>query len=277
MEKRFPPTQKKLKKARAQGDIAKSREISGGSALVVGACYLGAVYFGYQALEQFFIQAFHGLGDFHIDSMLVYAWYGLRSLLLAVVPFFLVVFFTVFLVEVLQVGMVISFEPLKFKFERLNVFNGLKRLLGFEREATLPFWYEGAKSVVYLLGLSAIFFFSGFFFFGRMSIGDVLSADFFAVEEVLDALYWTTVRAVGPGLLFILVVSGVDYLYQRARRMKRLSMDATELRKEFREDEGAPEMRGLRKNLHQELLLQEIVSGVRKGRVIVVNKESIRL
>lgn len=272
MEKRFPPTQRKLRKARAQGDTAKSREISGGSALVIGACYLGTVCFGYQALEQFFIQAFHGLGDFHIDSMLVYAWYGLRSLLLAVVPFFLLVFFTVVLVEVLQVGLVVSFEPLMFKIERLNMFNGLKRLLGFEREAaTLPFWYEGAKLVVYLIGLSAIFFISGW-----MSFVEVLSADFVAVEEVLDALYWTTVRAVGPGLLFILAVSGTDYLYQRTRRMKRLSMDATELRKEFREDEGAPEMRGLRKNLHQEMLLQEIVSGVRKGRVIVVNKESIR-
>ena len=62
-----------------------------------------------------------------------------------------------------------------------------------------------------------------------------------------------------------------DVLLERMLHEKRLRMDIAELRKELRQSEGNPELRALRRQLHQSLLHHELVQGVRKARILVVN------
>lgn len=54
----------------------------------------------------------------------------------------------------------------------------------------------------------------------------------------------------------------------------RLGMDAEELKRELREDEGDPQQKGMRKRMYQEFISQSIVNGVRQAALLVLGRSS---
>ena len=73
-------------------------------------------------------------------------------------------------------------------------------------------------------------------------------------------------------MVAVVILGVVDSLEQRRRRRERLKMDREELKKEFRESEGDPELMGLRKQMHRELLMTGMLQSVRKAKVVVVDR-----
>jgi type III secretory pathway component EscU len=78
------------------------------------------------------------------------------------------------------------------------------------------------------------------------------------------------------GCVAILVVAGVvDYQIRRRRYHRELSMSHEELQRELREDEGDPVMKAHRRAVQEVLSMEELVSRVRKARVVVVEPRGI--
>jgi len=70
-----------------------------------------------------------------------------------------------------------------------------------------------------------------------------------------------------------LLLGGLDLLSEQKKRRKRLRMDFEEFKRELREAEGDPEMKGMRKQLAHEILFHGFLQSIRRAKVVVVNKD----
>jgi len=271
-QKRFAPTSRKLRKARKDGDVAKSRDLAAVFLLPGGAAILW-FYNEYRDLISFAHSAWSGGQDFHTNTVLVYAYQSARVLIGLVWLFFLVIFLIVFVVESFQVGFCFSVKTLAFDLSRLSFVNGLRRMLGLEvteaEGSAIPgVFYEVFKTVILvsclcclggLCALAAV----------RSSLGEV----FQQASDIVTFVELYCGATLGGFLIICSIAAWVDYARARKKRFKRLAMDLEELRRDLRESEGDPELRGMRKLLHQELALHGLLEGVRKARVLVVDRE----
>lgn len=273
--KNFEPTTRKLRRARQEGDVAKSRDLC--AALSLGLGLMFSIYLiSFIGLE--FLakcqKMFEPAKDITSENMLVFISYPMRSGLWLSGAILLVVFFVVLLAELLQVGIQFSFKPLAFKAERLNPAQGLKRLLGYDGEDSKSggphrLLLEGAKSLLYIIVPALI---GGHFIWE--AVQQAIQLEPGCAEELLALIAREAKKGVAAVSSVYLVLGVADYLFQRRKRRKRLMMDREELQREFRESEGDPQYRGMRKAMHQELLHQNLTEQLRRSRVLIVNKEN---
>jgi flagellar biosynthesis protein FlhB len=71
--------------------------------------------------------------------------------------------------------------------------------------------------------------------------------------------------------MVFLILGAADYLLQQKLHMKQLMMSKYEVQKEFKEEEGDPHVKHMRRELHHELLAQSMVENVPKAHAVVVN------
>ncbi len=276
--KRFAATQQKKRKSREDGDVAKSRDITGVLTVFSGVIALSLVFFAQTDLIDFIrncfsIENLSPGADFSINNVLIYTNNAGSVLVYTCLIVLGVCFVVAFISEAMQVGLVLSFKALSFKFDRLNFFKGLRRLVGIEEENSGVPWaatklYEVGKMCVVMFGgvgltiLVGILFVRNYSFFQFADLTTFLTTGVFAIVGLIVVL-----------VVFFLSLGTIDLLVARTRRAKRLRMDDEEFKREMRESEGDAETKTMRKQLHQELLIQGIIQGVRKAKVLVVDNK----
>ncbi len=67
------------------------------------------------------------------------------------------------------------------------------------------------------------------------------------------------------------VIAALDFLYQKYKWTQDHMMSMDEVKREFKESEGDPQVKGKRKQLHQEMIQQGQISNTRKAKVLVTN------
>ena len=264
--KRFPPSAKKLRKAREQGDVAKSRLATTIAHLSIGCLYL---FFNRWNCDYFEIFPHNNWGltaRINEESMVVFAAETWQVLVSLTIPFFLVVFCAVFLAEVLQTGVVLRFGALSFDLRRLSISGGMKRMIGCTPEAKVPgILVEALRLTLQLtIGAAALFAVALWWLLPAVSsqlsgAGDVLAAASRIVASVAMLILVPTAA-----------VAAISVLRSRALRRARLSMDAQEVRAELREDEGDPEVRAARAIMMRELEQSALEVQVRDAQFVAV-------
>ncbi len=66
-------------------------------------------------------------------------------------------------------------------------------------------------------------------------------------------------------------IAAIDFLYARYKWKREHMMSIDEVKQEFKESEGDPQIKGQRKQLQRELMNQNTLSNVRKAKVLVTN------
>jgi flagellar biosynthetic protein FlhB len=82
-------------------------------------------------------------------------------------------------------------------------------------------------------------------------------------EEVLQMFLWIA--------LILTALAVVDYAWQRHQMMESLKMTREEMKRERMEEEGTPEVKGRRRQMHRDLSLNRILEEVPNADVIVTN------
>ena len=128
-EKTEPATAKRLKDARSEGKVAKSKELNSAFGLIVlflclkifisnvGERLLSVFYFVYENMADFTLSTEGHLSSKEMAGLLqeiIIQW------LLTVLPFFLFGFAVTFLVSLIQVGWVVSTKPMQPKLSKIN-------------------------------------------------------------------------------------------------------------------------------------------------------------
>lgn len=268
--KRFAATGRKLKRAREDGDVAKSRDLTAVVVLSVGFCW---IYWGLSPLERVltnFKTRFSALQDFSTESMLLSAADALEVIGYVLVPALALVAISGLLVELFQAGFHFSLKPLAPKMSRLDIGENLKRILGIDEanESSLPttLLFELAKSSIQITVFTVLMVGVLLWAVPVLVVGAVDE-----MHEVLKVGRYVSVRVGALLLLAVLLAAIADFYVVRRRRAQRLRMDAEEFKRELRESDGDPELRGMRKQLHQEAAFHGIVQNVRRAKVVVVD------
>ncbi len=269
-EKKFPASAKKLREARKRGETAKSNTLTG--AVTLSACIIYGIFSRSELhnISDFMEKSLLRSADFHSNNVLVYATEALGLTIGVLSPFFLVVSLAAILAEIAQVGVLFSVEALKPRFERLNLFQGLGRLLGVQEQDTGGSLLQGLlKHALYLLLLCSSFL--GVLLYCSDFI---LGIDYQDTQQIFDVIALAIGSLSITSVFLLLLLGGFELIYQRSRLAKRLRMDTEEFRREHRESQGDPNTRGMRRQLHQELLLHGLNQDVRKATLVVTGREA---
>jgi len=266
--KRFPATKQRIKKAYQQGDIPKSKEITTLAILITGFIWIFCSTLNGSKLQDYYIKMHDQLADFNSEDMLLYASVAIRVLVEILGPFLLLMFLLAGFIEFAQGGFRLNFNAISFKLKRLNMAENLKNIFrASESSPPTKLAYEvlrrGLLLIVFLVvSFSALLIFSL----------ELLHSNLGGLAELNLALSKYATMIICVNLAVFALYAVVDFAISKKRWSDKLRMDTEEFKKELRDTDGNPELKGMRNQLHQEILRNSLVQGVRKARVVVSNQ-----
>lgn len=262
-EKTEQPTDKKLEDARRDGETSKSSDLPAAALFLIGAGALSAG--GSQLGEHLGLLLKIGLDVGHIASpdydMMRAIQAALVQALWILLPVCGVALLVPGLVMMAQVGINISFKPLEPKFNAINPASGIKRLFSLRSlidlgKMTVTAILLGA--VLYQLLLALLPVAAGLSYqtpIGVVQMSWALLCKFLAVA----------------GFVYLLVGS-LDFGIQKWLFVRDHRMSKDEIKREYKESEGDPEMKGKRKQMAREIVEEEPVKNrIAGAQAVVVN------
>jgi type III secretion protein U len=260
-EKTEQPTDHKVRKAREDGQVAKSKDFT--QALLIGALFgytlvMAGDIFKHLGEMISLPGQLHGM-DFK-DAVSIAMAALVRDAVELLVPYLLIVIGVGVFAEALQTGMLVSFKALMPKGDKLDPIKNLQQMF------TMKNFVEFIKSCLKVAFLSFLVF-----FVVRDSLDTMIKiplagigAAGIALGEMVRILTVNTFICFG----FIAVL---DVAWQRYSYIKGLMMSMEEIKQEYKQMEGDPHMKGHRKELAREIALGEMVENTRKASVVVTN------
>ncbi len=264
-EKTEQPTDHKLRKAREDGQVAKSKDFT---QTLLLAALLGYTLVASDSLVKRFVEimgapamvygmSFRGAASI----MLSQAW---DATLWLVMPYVLIVLVVGIFAEVVQTGVLFAFKALIPKGDKLNPVTNLKQM--FSMKNMVEFVKSLAKVIFLSILVAKVL---------RDSLDPLIKipaagmgAVGLAVVDMMTTLVIYTFLAYTAIALF-------DFAYQRYSYIKGLMMSMEEIKQEYKQMEGDPHVKSHRRQLAQEIAMGEMVENTRKASVVVTNPTHI--
>jgi flagellar biosynthetic protein FlhB len=255
-------TQHRREKARKEGDILHSRELSAAAGTLAGVIALGAL--GSRTLLAW-RAAFAGFLDLGAPARWEPAemqptLYALRRLSLSVLAplgtVMAVVAMAALAVGILQTGGVNFYAgAIGFKLDRINPVSNIKNLFSLRAASRL------AKSVI------------------PASLLAVFAVQRIARQLTIPPFSTARLELLGSDVYGLLVAaawllfgwSAIDYLVEWQSRESRLKMSRQDLRDEFKETEGNPQIRSRIRSLQRQMRRRRVKADVSKAAVVLTN------
>ncbi len=261
-EKNEEPTPHKLREARKKGQIAKGKDITGALLLFVSFFSLQAtamtMWTNLGNLSRFaFEQIPREFSTPVVGKILEEA---LILFLLTVGPMFAATFAVALIVEALQTGFLITFEPLTPKLEKLNPIEGIKKMFALKQ------WVELLNSLAKMIVVIWIIY-------------GAIKAKFYLVLESQQMSLWQMMIAVGDIVmtvvirvgLFYIVLAFIDYFYQRWEYLKQMRMSKKDIKEEYKRLEGDPMIKQRQRDAARALASGRQMGAVPGADVVVTN------
>jgi flagellar biosynthetic protein FlhB len=175
-------------------------------------------------------------------------------------PFLLVVMVVGLASNLLQVGFIFSTRSLQPDFARLNPLEGLKRM--FSQRAAVDFLKSSMKALLIAYIVYA------YFKDNAVEIIRLIQDDGMVLGPHIARLCWglfikaTTV---------MVVIAGLDYMYQRWHYEKSIRMTKQEAKEEYKRGEGDPLIKSRIRQRAREIARQRMMSSVPGATLVVTN------
>ena len=258
-------TPRRLQQAKEKGQVARSKELASASVLIVGALTL--MWFGgmlAQALADIMSRLFHLQRKEIYDVGLLFN-IALGAAKDLAFPLFLILItlFVAALIGAAGVGGVsFSMEAARPKPSKMNPLSGLKRMVGMQS------WVELLKSIlkVGLVAGIAVYLI-------QASRNDLiqLSIDVFP-RNIYHALH-ILMHFILLITCSLLIVVAIDIPFQIWQHANQLKMTKQEVKDEYKDTEGKPEVKGRIRMLQRESAQRRMMAEVPQADVIVTNPE----
>lgn len=236
----------KLEKAREKGQVSKSADVVSAAVLLVAVLFLTSQAETLMRAQFRFDQALF-LQAFRIDEagagLLPLLQLALRSALALLLPLFAAILLAAVVGNLMQTGPVLSFEPLKVDFQRINPVTGFKRIFSMR---TL---FDGARACIKLMVLAGVSWLALRALLPHFHALAGASALAYALLLIDDLA--------GLGLKMVCVlalVAMLDLLYTRREFAKKMRMSVRERKDETKHREGDPRIRARLRQLRVEML-----------------------
>jgi len=262
-EKTEEPTERRLQKAREEGQFLRSQDTSIAVLLISVAVVL---YFYGASAGEAFVRLFNSALRF--DSTLITSpgiVIGILSDLfvrsLAIIsPLLAMTVLLTIITAYLTGGIGFSVKAFLPKASKLNPISGLGRMFGARSLLELT------KSLAKLLLISSTIIGIVYFVNDQLFFLNLLPAKS-AIHTGLNLLLWGVLLVT----LTLLLIAAIDLPYQIISFKNKLKMTRKELRDEFKETEGRPEVRARIRERQRQVAMNQMMLAISDADVIVTN------
>lgn len=262
-EKTEKATPKKRQDSRKKGQVAKSMDITSSLILLGTICCLIMLgpYFS-SNISGMFSDVFTHRLNMEVSKQNIYSLFMAYAIeiLKFLAPIFVIVFVVVFAASYVQFGWLLTGEPLKPKFSKLNPISGMKNIFGLRSIV------EFAKSSTKLLIVGLVVYMviiaekDEFLKLASVPIQDIFS---YVAGLVVRLGIFVAV------LLFVLAIG--DYMYQKYEYEKNLKMSKQDIKDEHKNSEGDPLIKGKIRERQRRMAIMRMMQEVPNADVIVTN------
>jgi flagellar biosynthetic protein FlhB len=265
-EKTEDATAKRKSEARQKGQVAKSAELN--SAFVILSAFFALKMLGphiYSLLTDFMIHIFSILSTFSTQNMTIQTvnmiFLDISFVFFQVaMPIMLSITVISIAINFMQVGFTLTMEPLLPNFERLNPLTGLQRLIS-------------KRSLVELIKSLVKIAIIGYFIY-RFISREIMYIPKLVGVELLDSLQYIAGLTADLALQIggvILVLAALDYFYQWWEHNQSLKMSKQEVKEEYKQTEGNPQIKGKIKERQRAMAMRRMMQEVPTASVVVTN------
>lgn len=262
-DKSEEPTGKRLEESRKKGQIARSKELNtlavtltGTVALIIFGAYMGNVLMDIMR------------GNFSLPrdvlmserSMALYLLASGKEALLAVQPFLIALLIASIAGPIALGGWLFSAEALQPKASRMNPLAGLKRMFSVQALVEL------VKALAKFLVILAV----------ALVVLAVDQDDLLAIaNEPVELAILHSLRVVGWSAFWLscglILIAVVDVPFQLWSHKQKLMMTKQEVRDEYKDTEGKPEVKGRIRQLQREMAERRMMQAVPQADVVITN------
>jgi type III secretion protein U len=261
-EKTEEPTDKKLRDAKQKGQGPKSTDIVAAAVLIVSL--LGLIGMGGAIYERLSSVVKLGLGDAlqakTNQAMAALATQMLMDALWAALPLVVMSVLVAMLALFAQVGVVISFEGLTPKFDKLNPAEGVKKI--FSVRSLIEF----IKSIFKAVALGWVLWISV-----KGMVPLLVGAAYLPLSSASLVAWHSMLDLLGVACLVFVVIAPIDFGLQRYLFIKDQRMSKDDIKREHKEADGDPQMKGQRKAMAHEINNSPPQQKVPGASVVVTN------
>jgi flagellar biosynthesis protein FlhB len=264
-ERSEEPTAKRLEKAREDGQVARSQELSV-AAMMIGVAFFLYLFGGYfiSRLTTVFASGFSFDRKAVFAENLLAPAFGRQALdsMLVVVPIFVLAVIIAIAAAGSMGGYIFSLKSIAPKGSKLNPLSGLKRMFGTKAVVDLSKALSKFGLVACVLYLVVSENFSSLLQLGFMELEP-------AMQEAGRIIGFGTVLVT----LTLLIAAAIDVPYQLHVFNKQMKMTKKEIKDEMKDTEGRPEVKAQIRRKQREIASGMMMAAVADADVVIVNPE----
>lgn len=268
-EKTEPATAKKLRDAREEGKVAKSKELTAAFDLIVlflvlrifvsyvAERLIGSFTYTYTLIPDFVKINAKDVSGQAVSTLITNSF---LQILITCLPFFAFGLAITLVVSIYQVGWKVSTKPMMPKLDKFNPINGFKRI--FSADSV----FELVKSI--------------------LKIGLIIYIAYTSIREEANNLFILYEISLNQAILLVgnvildtglkisiayLIVGIADYIYSKHKFNEDMKMTKQEVKDEFKNTEGNPEIKGRQRQKMREVSQRRMMQDVPKADVVITN------
>ncbi|KEH96939.1 fused FliR family export protein/FlhB family type III secretion system protein [Clostridium massiliodielmoense] len=260
-------TPHKLSEARKKGQVAKSKEINSAIILLTSTIILLTLgEYVANSLKKDMIEFFTSYLNMNLNSG------NLQSIVVTIMWRFAVVFLPVVVplmimgvgANLLQTGYINSKETLKPQFSKINPINGFKKMFSM-------------RTVMELLKDIAVILVIGYVGYGflKSNFNKVLSMTSLRFPVIITSFLKLATSIFFRVSLVMLAIALIDFMYQKFQFKRDMRMSKQEIKEEFKQMEGDPQIKGKIKQKQREMAMGRMMQSVPDASVVITNPTHI--
>ena len=257
------PSERKINKAKEEGDIAISQEAKS-FIMLIGMLFV--IWLLFPILAKWFyvstIKFIETPENIYLDAQsfrLLLINTCLNMLKIMGIPFAIFIILGIF-ASIMQTGFIYAPKKLEPKWDRLNIFAALPKFINMKKIV------ESIKGIfkIVIVGFVSILVISPYI--DKLNLLPTMgSASILAfIHKIVVLLLFTIVIAV-------LIIAIADYAYQKYSHLKKLRMTKQEVKDEYKQMEGDPLVKSRIRQVRMERARRRMMENVPKADVVIVN------
>jgi flagellar biosynthetic protein FlhB len=265
-DKTEEPTAKKLQDARKEGQVAKSQELVSGAMLF--ALFLCIKLFGGYIANSFMKVFYRNYGYISTYSIEMPELGNLTSMfgramldiLLMTLPVFAFAVVIAFALNVFQVKWKVTGKPLQPKLNRLNPVSGFKKIFSMDK------LFELLKAILKIV----IIFWVAY----STLMGEIDTIKILYDLELIPAVVYISNFVINLGIKIsavYLLIGLADFIYQKFKFKKDMKMSKQEVKDEYKQQEGDPQVKGRIKSKMRESSMRRMMQKMPDADVVITN------
>ena len=266
-EKTEEPTQRRLEKAREDGEVLSSKEMMVFASAATSLLIIAALgFFSKNILDTWGSLFIFGHPDELFSAKTTNSWRSFSIILTGSAIFGIpTIIFLILTQSIIGNGLSLNPKSFSFKPEKLNLIKGLGRIFSVKGLAEL---IKAVAKVVLLTGVVIAFLW--------YSLSRILYLNVGSLDDGIHTLYQILILFILSILIILCLIAIGDYIWSRHTWLQKLRMSRQDLKEEFKETEGSPEvksrMRRLQMEASQRAMQQaQAVENVKDATVVITN------